>query len=183
MTGSARLRPWEPSDEGPRRRASFAWTVTALALTACVMGVFVRRTWEYPPDLPVLVVLSAGLVRGSAAGATVGFACGLFLDLAPAAAHVAGTAALGYCLAGHLAGRLAGTVEPRLRRGRDPLRQAPVVAVGAVVPAAIALLTTVVLGGSATPSMLLHALAVTAGPTIPAGLPAVPLLTWVLRRC
>ena len=193
---SARGRP--PDEAGRRRVPGFLVSAlsrpvaTGMALAACVGGVLARRAWEHPPDLPVLVIVAVASARGAGAGATFGFACGLFLDLAPGSAHAAGTAALGYGLAGHLAGRIAGDAltaagttgaDERLEPCRASLLRRPAaLVVAAMTPLGTALLAAVVLGEPVTRPMVLHAV-VTAGPTIPAGLVVVPVLTGVLRRC
>ncbi|MBA3309090.1 MAG: rod shape-determining protein MreD [Nocardioidaceae bacterium] len=56
------------------------------------------------PDLALLIVIAAALVRGAGYGALVGFAAGLVLDLAPPADHTAGRWALSFVLAGYLTG-------------------------------------------------------------------------------
>jgi rod shape-determining protein MreD len=58
------------------------------------------------PNLCLLVVVAAGLVRGPEAAAVLGFGAGLLLDLAPPADHVAGRWALALVLVGYVAGRL-----------------------------------------------------------------------------
>jgi rod shape-determining protein MreD len=56
------------------------------------------------PDLTLLVVIAAALVRGPDYAALVGFAAGLVLDLAPPADHTAGRWALSFVLVGYLTG-------------------------------------------------------------------------------
>ncbi len=56
------------------------------------------------PDLALLVVIAAALVRGPDYAALVGFAAGLVLDLAPPADHTAGRWALSFVLVGYLTG-------------------------------------------------------------------------------
>lgn len=56
------------------------------------------------PDLALLVVIGAALVRGPDYAALVGFAAGLILDLAPPADHTAGRWALSFVLVGYLTG-------------------------------------------------------------------------------
>lgn len=56
------------------------------------------------PDLVMLVVIAAALVRGPTYGALVGFAGGLVLDLAPPADHTAGRWALALVIVGYLTG-------------------------------------------------------------------------------
>ncbi len=56
------------------------------------------------PDLALIVVIAAALVRGPDYAAAVGFAAGLVLDLAPPADHTAGRWALSLVLVGYLTG-------------------------------------------------------------------------------
>ena len=56
------------------------------------------------PDLALLVVIAAALVRGPDYAAVVGFFAGLVLDLAPPADHTAGRWALAFLLVGYLTG-------------------------------------------------------------------------------
>lgn len=66
------------------------------------------------PDLCLLVVVAAGLVRGREVGAVTGFFGGLALDLAPPADHVAGRWTLAFAVAGYVAGELARSQRFRL---------------------------------------------------------------------
>jgi rod shape-determining protein MreD len=78
-----------------------------LALVALVLqvAVFPHLAWEgVVPNLCLLVVVAAALVRGPAFAATLGFFAGLALDLAPPADHVAGRWALALVLVGYVAG-------------------------------------------------------------------------------
>lgn len=56
------------------------------------------------PDLVMLVVIAAALVRGPDYAALVGFAAGLVLDLAPPADSTAGRWALAFVVVGYLTG-------------------------------------------------------------------------------
>ncbi len=56
------------------------------------------------PDIALLVVIAAAIVRGANYAALVGFAAGLVLDLAPPADHTAGRWALSLVLVGYLTG-------------------------------------------------------------------------------
>jgi rod shape-determining protein MreD len=56
------------------------------------------------PDVALLVVIAAAIVRGANYAALVGFAAGLVLDLAPPADHTAGRWALSLVLVGYLTG-------------------------------------------------------------------------------
>ncbi|MGZ4495070.1 MAG: rod shape-determining protein MreD [Nocardioides sp.] len=83
--------------------------LTALVLVAVVLqvtlfsGLAVRGV---VPDLALLVVVAAALVRGPEFAAGLGFAAGLLVDLAPPADHVAGRWALALVVVGYLAGRV-----------------------------------------------------------------------------
>ncbi len=56
------------------------------------------------PDLALLVVIAAALVRGPNYAALVGFVAGLVLDLAPPADHTAGRWALSFVIVGYATG-------------------------------------------------------------------------------
>jgi rod shape-determining protein MreD len=64
------------------------------------------------PDLALLVVLGAALVRGPDYAAVVGFGAGLVLDLAPPADHVAGRWALALVIVGYVAGLMRQDTKP-----------------------------------------------------------------------
>ncbi|MDX6307646.1 MAG: hypothetical protein QOI06_692 [Nocardioidaceae bacterium] len=56
------------------------------------------------PDMALLLVIGAALVRGPTYAALVGFAAGLVLDLAPPADHTAGRWALALVVVGYVSG-------------------------------------------------------------------------------
>jgi rod shape-determining protein MreD len=58
------------------------------------------------PNLALLLVVAAALVRGPEFATVLGFLAGLALDLAPPADHVAGRWALALVVVGYLAGRV-----------------------------------------------------------------------------
>ncbi len=58
------------------------------------------------PNLALLVVVAAALVRGPEFAAGLGFLSGLAIDLAPPTDHVAGRWALALVVVGYLAGRV-----------------------------------------------------------------------------
>jgi rod shape-determining protein MreD len=58
------------------------------------------------PNLALLVVVAAALVRGPEFAALLGFLTGLVIDLAPPSDHVAGRWALALVVVGYLAGRV-----------------------------------------------------------------------------
>jgi rod shape-determining protein MreD len=88
--------------------------VRALLLTGVVMAAVVLQVAVFSllsfdgvvPDLALVVVVAAALVRGPEVAATIGFAAGLAVDLAPPADHVAGRWALALVVVGYLAGRV-----------------------------------------------------------------------------
>jgi rod shape-determining protein MreD len=57
------------------------------------------------PDLVVPLVVTLSFLRGARAGALIGFAVGLAVDVLPPADHVIGAHALVLCLIGYFAGR------------------------------------------------------------------------------
>lgn len=91
---------------------------TALAVTLAL----VVQTTVFPhllvndvgPDLVLLVVVAAGLARGSHFGMVIGFAAGLLVDLAPPSDHIAGRWALALLLVGYIAGRVRPDALPTL---------------------------------------------------------------------
>jgi rod shape-determining protein MreD len=86
----------------------------ALALTVVVTFAVVLQVALFPyvsfsgvvPNLALLVVVAAALVRGPEFAAVLGFLAGLAIDLAPPADHVAGRWALALAVVGYLAGRV-----------------------------------------------------------------------------
>lgn len=86
----------------------------ALGLTLLVTFAVVLQVVLFPylsyhgvvPNLALLVVVAASLVRGPEFAAVVGFLSGLALDLAPPADHVAGRWALALVVVGYVAGRV-----------------------------------------------------------------------------
>lgn len=83
--------------------------ITALAVAAVVLQTTVLSQVAIEgvvPDLALVLVVAAALVRGPELGAVTGFVAGLAIDLAPPADHVAGRWALALVIVGYLAGRL-----------------------------------------------------------------------------
>ena len=81
--------------------------VTALIILTVTLQVSVFSHFAVEgvaPDLALLLVIGAALVRGPTYAALVGFAAGLVLDLAPPADHTAGRWALALVLVGYLTG-------------------------------------------------------------------------------
>lgn len=94
--------------------------VRGAVVTFAVMIALLLQTTVFPhlawhgvvPDLVLLVVVGAGLVRGSHFAMVLGFSAGVLLDLAPPADHVAGRWALALMLAGYVAGRVRQDTPP-----------------------------------------------------------------------
>ena len=86
----------------------------ALVLTLVITVAVVLQVALFPhvayagvvPNLALLVVVAAALVRGPDFAAVIGFLAGLAIDLAPPADHVAGRWALALVVVGYLAGRV-----------------------------------------------------------------------------
>jgi rod shape-determining protein MreD len=89
--------------------AARALALTLVVTLAVVLQVGLFSYLSYAgvvPNLALLVVVAAALVRGPEFAAVVGFISGLAIDLAPPADHVAGRWALALVLVGYLAGRV-----------------------------------------------------------------------------
>lgn len=93
-------------------RALLAVAAVSLALVLQV-SVFSHVSWQgVVPNLVLLVVVGAALVRGSQFAMLLGFAAGVLLDLVPPADHVAGRWALALVVVGYVAGRVALDIKP-----------------------------------------------------------------------
>jgi rod shape-determining protein MreD len=85
-------------------RASVYLGLVGLAVVLQV-SLFGWMSWDgVTPDLALLVVVAAALVRGAEFGAVLGFVAGLLVDLAPPADHVVGRWALALVVVGYLTG-------------------------------------------------------------------------------
>jgi rod shape-determining protein MreD len=83
--------------------------VAGLVLLAVVLQVVVFAAFSLGgvvPNVALLVVVAAALVRGPEFAAVLGLLAGLAVDLAPPADHVAGRWALALVVVGYLAGRV-----------------------------------------------------------------------------
>ncbi|MDP9318594.1 MAG: rod shape-determining protein MreD, partial [Actinomycetota bacterium] len=81
--------------------------VTALIVVTVTLQVSIFSHFAVDgvaPDLALLLVIGAALVRGPTYASLVGFAAGLVLDLAPPADHTAGRWALALVVVGYLTG-------------------------------------------------------------------------------
>jgi rod shape-determining protein MreD len=86
-----------------------ALVLTLVILVAVVLQVSVFSYLSYDgvaPNLALLVVVAAALVRGPEFAAVLGFFAGLAIDVAPPSDHVAGRWALSLVVVGYLAGRI-----------------------------------------------------------------------------
>ena len=129
------------------------------------------------PDLALLVVIAAALVRGPDYAALVGFAAGLVLDLAPPADHTAGRWALSFVLVGYLTG-LA-------RREGDitVVGTLVIVAAGAFIGTSVFALTGLVLGeGRVDVSAALDVIPLTVAYDVLVTPLVVPLVVMLFRR-
>lgn len=83
--------------------------LTGALLLAVVLQVAVFSELSFDgvaPNLALVVVVAAALVRGPEFAAVLGFLSGLAVDVAPPADHVAGRWALALVVVGYLAGRV-----------------------------------------------------------------------------
>lgn len=86
----------------------------ALVLTLVITMAVVLQVALFPylsyngvvPNLALLVVVAAALVRGPDFAAVIGFLAGLAIDIAPPSDHVVGRWALALVIVGYLAGRV-----------------------------------------------------------------------------
>jgi len=93
-------------------RGLVALGLVTLALVLQV-SFFPHLAWAgVVPNLCLLVVVGAALVRGTQFAMVLGFAAGVLLDLAPPADHVAGRWALALVVVGYVAGRMRPDVRP-----------------------------------------------------------------------
>jgi rod shape-determining protein MreD len=87
-----------------RSLAALAAVVLAVLLQ---VSLFPHVAWDgVVPNLALLVVVGAALVRGPQFAAVLGLLAGTLLDVAPPADHIAGRWALALVVVGYLAGRL-----------------------------------------------------------------------------
>ncbi len=93
-------------------RALVAFLVVTLAVVLQVT-LFPHFAWDgIVPNLALLVVVGAALVRGPQFAAVLGFVAGVIIDLAPPADHIAGRWALALVLVGYVAGRVRQDIKP-----------------------------------------------------------------------
>ncbi|MGA9748309.1 MAG: rod shape-determining protein MreD [Nocardioides sp.] len=87
-------------------RAAVLTALVALAVALQVAGFSFLSYDGVVPNLALLLVVAAALVRGPDFAATLGFFAGLAIDLAPPADHVAGRWALALVVVGYVVGRV-----------------------------------------------------------------------------
>lgn len=92
------------------------------------------------PDLVLVLVVAAALVRGPQFAAALGFVAGLALDLAPPADHTLGRWALTFVVVGYLAGLV------RQDARQAPVASAMVVAASSFVGTSLFALSGIALG-------------------------------------
>jgi len=81
--------------------------LVVLAAVVLQASLFPHFAWHgVVPDLALLVVVGAALVRGAQYGAVIGFVSGLIVDLTPPSDHIAGRWALALLIVGYVAGRV-----------------------------------------------------------------------------
>ena len=87
--------------------------VVVVVAVVLQISFFPHFAWEgVVPNLALLVVVGAALVRGPQFAAVLGFAAGVAIDLAPPADHIAGRWALALVVVGYVAGRVRQDVRP-----------------------------------------------------------------------
>jgi rod shape-determining protein MreD len=88
-------------------------TVALTVALVLQVSVFPHFAWHgVVPNLVLLVVVGAALVRGAEFAMVLGFIAGVLLDLVPPADHVAGRWALALLVVGYVAGRVAPDSRP-----------------------------------------------------------------------
>lgn len=121
---------------------------TVVLLLAVVVQVAVFSAFSVDgvvPNVVLLVVVAAGLVRGPEFAAALGFLGGLAVDIAPPADHVAGRWALALVVVGYLAGRV------RQDTGTSPIGALVTVAACSFVGTSLYALSGMVLHDPAVP--------------------------------
>jgi rod shape-determining protein MreD len=127
--------------------------VRPVVLGLLVMAAVVLQVALFPllsvdgvvPNLALLLVVAAALVRGPQFAAVLGFLAGLAVDLAPPADHVAGRWALALVVVGYLAGRV------RQDSGSSPVAAVVTVAASSFVGTSVFALSGMLLHDPAAP--------------------------------
>jgi rod shape-determining protein MreD len=129
------------------------------------------------PDLALLLVIGAALVRGPTYASLVGFTAGLVLDLAPPADHTAGRWALALVLVGYL----TGMAKPD--GGQNVFGSLLMVASGAFIGTSVYALSGLALGEqSVTVSSAVHVVPIAILYDVVLAPLVVPLLLVAFRR-
>ena len=126
-----------------------ALVLAVLVTAAVVLQVAAFSYLSYDgvvPNLALLLVVAAALVRGPDFAAVLGFFSGLAIDLAPPADHVAGRWALALVVVGYLAGRV------RHDAGTSALAAVVTVAASSFVGTSVFALSGMVLHDPALPA-------------------------------
>jgi rod shape-determining protein MreD len=127
-----------------------ALVLTLLVTAAVALQVAAFRFLSFDgvvPNLALLFVVAAALVRGPDFAAVLGFACGLAIDLAPPADHVAGRWALALVVVGYVAGRI------RHDAGTSALAAVLTVAASSFVATSVFALSGMVVGDTTVPAL------------------------------
>jgi rod shape-determining protein MreD len=126
-------------------RAAILAVVVTLAVVLQVAGFSFLSIHGVVPNLALLVVVAAALVRGPDFAAVLGFLAGLAVDLAPPADHVAGRWALALVVVGYVAGRV------RQDAGSSPVAALVTVAASSFIGTSVFALSGMVLQDPAVP--------------------------------
>jgi rod shape-determining protein MreD len=126
-------------------RAAILAVVVTLAVVLQVAGFSFLSIHGVVPNLALLVVVAAALVRGPDFAAVLGFLAGLAIDLAPPADHVAGRWALALVVVGYVAGRV------RQDAGSSPVAALVTVAASSFIGTSVFALSGMVLQDPAVP--------------------------------
>jgi rod shape-determining protein MreD len=157
-----------------------AAVVAALVVFTVTLQVSVFSHFAFEgvaPDMGLLLVIGAALVRGPTYGALVGFVAGLVLDLAPPADHTAGRWALALVVVGYVAGMA------RADGSQSAVATLMIVASGAFIGTSLYALSGLVLGEpSVTVSSSMHVVPIAVGYDVVLTPFVIPLLLVVFRR-
>ena len=126
-------------------RAAILAVVVTLAVVLQVAGFSFLSFHGVVPNIALLVVVAAALVRGPDFAAVLGFLAGLAVDLAPPADHVAGRWALALVVVGYVAGRV------RQDAGSSPVAALVTVAAASFIGTSVFALSGMVLQDPAVP--------------------------------
>ena len=155
-----------------------AVTVLVMVAVTFQVGLFSSLSFDgVVPDIALLVVIGAALVRGPEYAALLGFAAGLVLDLAPPADHTAGRWALAFVVVGYLVGLV-----------RQDARSSAVAAVVVVATGAFVATSLFALGGlvlrdpGVSVDRAVHVIPVAVLYDIALTPVVIPLVVWTLDR-